>query len=190
MMVHKFLSCSSVFEQDTRIAPATSSHGSLDYIDVLKNLGLTILAPLVVGQIIQWLFPRQVAAVKDKCRLGDINSIALLALVWSVFSDAIASNSFASVGAVDVVAVVIINACFYISFSMFCLLCSRLPLPRMVKTPKWVKNLRYSREDTVAVMVGYVVKMSTCFPLVSILNFEKKKKSTVVQPRLLRWVYR
>lgn len=143
-----------VFEKNTRISPSTSAHGSLDYVDVLKNLGLTILAPLVVGQIIQWLFPRQVAAVKEKCRLGDINSLALLALVWSVFSDAIASNSFAAVGAVDIVAVVIINAVFYTSFSLFCLLCSRLPLPRRVKTPGWVKNLRYSREDTVAVMVS------------------------------------
>lgn len=160
----------TVFEKNTRISPSTSAHGSLDYVDVLKNLGLTILAPLVVGQIIQWLFPRQVAAVKEKCRLGDINSLALLALVWSVFSDAIASNSFAAVGAVDIVAVVIINAVFYTSFSLFCLLCSRLPLPRRVKTPGWVKNLRYSREDTVAVMYcGATKTVAMGVPLVSVL---------------------
>lgn len=145
-----------VFEKDTRISPSTNAHGSLDYVDVLKNLGLTILAPLVVGQLIQWQFPRQVAAIKDKCRLGDINSLALLALVWSVFSDAIASNSFSAVGATDIVAIVIINAGFYISWSLLCLTVARLPLPRCIKTPEWVRRLRYSRADTVAIMVSFI----------------------------------
>jgi sodium/bile acid cotransporter 7 len=117
---------------------------------------LTILVPLVVGQLIQWQFPRQVAAIKDKCRLGDINSLALLALVWSVFSDAIASNSFSAVGATDIVAIVIINAGFYISWSLLCLTVARLPLPRCIKTPDWVKRLRYSRADTVAIMVSII----------------------------------
>jgi sodium/bile acid cotransporter 7 len=150
-------SSTTVFEKDTRISPSTSAHGSLDYVDVLKNLGLTILAPLVVGQFIQWLFPNKVEAIKEKCRLGDINSLALLALVWSVFSDAIASNSFSAVGATDIVAIAIINAGFYISFSLLCLTAARLPLPRWIKTPNWVKRLRYSREDTVAVMVSEIL---------------------------------
>ncbi|KAI8576261.1 hypothetical protein K450DRAFT_257920 [Umbelopsis ramanniana AG] len=160
----------SVFEKDTRIAPSTNAHGSLDYIDVLKNLGLTILVPLVVGQIIQWLFPRQVAAIKEKCRLGDINSLALLALVWSVFSDAIASNSFSAVGATDIVAIAVINAGFYISFSLFCMAAARLPLPRSIKTPEWVKKLRYSRADTVAIMYcGATKTVAMGVPLVSVL---------------------
>ncbi|KAG2178700.1 hypothetical protein INT44_001853 [Umbelopsis vinacea] len=159
-----------VFEKDTRISPSSNAHGSLDYVDVLKNLGLTILVPLVVGQIIQWLFPRQVAAIKEKCRLGDINSIALLALVWSVFSDAIASNSFSAVGATDIVAIAVINAGFYISFSLFCLVVARLPLPRGIKTPEWVKKLRYSRADTVAVMYcGATKTVAMGVPLVSVL---------------------
>lgn len=158
-----------VFEKDTRITPSTNAHGSLDYLDVLKNLGLTILAPLVVGQIIQWMFPQKVAAIKEKCRLGDINSLALLALVWSVFSDAIASNSFSAVGATDIVAIAIINAGFYISFSLFCMFAARLPVPRCLKTPKWVKKLRYSREDTVAVMVsGIRTLLTSVFILIDI----------------------
>jgi len=160
----------TVFEKDTRIAPSSSAHGSLDYVSVLKNLGLTILAPLVVGQIIQWLFPQKVAAIKEKCRLGDINSLALLALVWSVFSDAIASNSFSAVGATDVVAIAIINAGFYISFSFFCMAAARLPVPRCFQTPKWIKKLRYSREDTVAVMYcGATKTVAMGVPLVSVL---------------------
>lgn len=127
--------------------------GQVDFVSVLKQLGLTVLLPLLVGQLIQWAFPNVVAKIKVKCRLSDVSSVMLLFMVWSVFSDAVHSGSFGVIGGVDIVAVAIINAGFYILFSTLCMVLARLPLPRFINTPTWVKRLRYSREDTVAVMV-------------------------------------
>lgn len=128
--------------------------GNVDFVKVLQQLGITVLAPLVVGQMVQWFFTEAVAKFKVRYRLSDISSFMLLTMVWSVFSDAVHSGSFASVSAKDIAAVAIMNAGFYILFSVVCLVLARLPLPRFIKTPAIVKRLRYSREDTVAVMVS------------------------------------
>lgn len=132
-----------------------SVDGQIDFGAVLEQLGLTVLLPLVVGQIIQWTFPETVAKIKVKCRLSDISSVALLLMVWSVFSDAVYSGSFGAVGVTDIVAIAILNAGLYILFSAFSLFMARIPLPRRIhSSTRWLDRVRYSREDTVAVMVS------------------------------------
>lgn len=127
--------------------------GSVDFVSVLKQLGLTVLVPLVVGQIIQLIFTEQVARIKVKWRLSDVSSVCLLLMVWSVFCDAFYAGSFNSVSATDIVAVVIMNFGFYILFSLLAMFLAYIPFPSSLKEPRWVKRMRFSREDTVAVMV-------------------------------------
>ncbi|KAF7732092.1 hypothetical protein EC973_006347 [Apophysomyces ossiformis] len=142
--------------------------GVVNFASVLQQLGLTVLAPLVVGQAIQWLFTDAVAIIKVKFRLSDISSIALLFMVWSVFSDAIYSGSFASVKPKDIVAIAILNAGFYVLFSLLCLMLAYIPYPG--KPPGWVSRLRYSREDTVAVMYcGATKTVAMGVPLINVL---------------------
>ncbi|KAI7888548.1 SBF-like CPA transporter family-domain-containing protein [Mucor mucedo] len=144
--------------------------GGVDFIQVLKQLGATVLAPLVVGQIIQWFFTEPVAKFKVKFRLSDVSSFMLLTMVWSVFSDAVYSGSFSAVKPKDIVAVAILNAGFYIIFSLFCLMMARLPLPRWIETPDWLKRFRYSREDTVAIMYcGATKTVAMGVPLINVL---------------------
>ncbi|KAG1441861.1 hypothetical protein G6F56_011302 [Rhizopus delemar] len=148
----------------------TEAAGSVDFASVLKQLGATVLAPLVVGQIIQWFFTEPVAKFKVKCRLSDVSSFMLLTMVWSVFSDAVYAGSFSAVKPKDIVAVAIINAGFYILFSLVCLTLGRLPLPRFINTPDWIKKLRYSREDTVAIMYcGATKTVAMGVPLINVL---------------------
>ncbi|KAI8370495.1 putative sodium bile acid cotransporter [Radiomyces spectabilis] len=144
--------------------------GVVDFVSVLKQLGLTVLAPLIVGQIIQWFYTETVAKIKVKCYLSEVSSIALLAMVWSVFSDAVYSGSFAAVTTKDIIIVAVINAIFYILFSLLCIFLAYIPLPRCVKTPKWVNRFRYSREDTVAVMYcGATKTVAMGVPLINVL---------------------
>lgn len=129
--------------------------GHVDFVSVLKQLGITVLAPLVVGQIIQWIAPEKVAKFKVKFRLSDVSNVALLFMVWSVFSDAVHSGSFSTMTAKDFVAIAIMNAGFYVLFSYLCFFLAYLPLPALGRrTPCWIERMRYSREDTVAVMVS------------------------------------
>lgn len=136
---------------------ANTAGGSVDFIMVLKQLGLTVLLPLVVGQLIQIAFTEPVAKFKVKCRLSDVSSFCLLLMVWSVFSDAVHAGSFSAVAGKDIAAIVILNLCFYILFSFVSLFFARLPYPKSVcGRLKWLDRLQYSREDTVAVMVSYI----------------------------------
>lgn len=136
--------------------------GSVDFVMVLKQLGLTVLLPLVIGQGIQVLFTEPVAKFKVKCRLSDVSSFCLLLMVWSVFSDAVHAGSFSAVAGKDIVAVVILNFLFYILFSFVSFLLARLPYSQRIFGPlKWFDRLQYSREDTVAVMVGVLCNTNT-----------------------------
>ncbi|KAI9310295.1 SBF-like CPA transporter family-domain-containing protein [Dichotomocladium elegans] len=144
--------------------------GKVDFTSVLKQLGITVLIPLVVGQIIQLLFTEKVAEIKVKWRLSDVSSVCLLAMVWSVFCDAFKSKSFDSVSATDIIAVVILNMGFYILFSFLCFFLAYIPFPSAMKEPSWIKRLRYSREDTVAVMYcGATKTVAMGVPLINVL---------------------
>ncbi|KAI9263124.1 SBF-like CPA transporter family-domain-containing protein [Phascolomyces articulosus] len=153
--------------------------GRVDFVSVLKQLGITVLIPLVVGQLIQIAFTEPVAKIKVKWRLSDVSSVALLTMVWSVFSDAFYNHSFDSVGATDIVAVVIMNIGFYILFSLLSLFLAYIPFPSSLKEPSWVKRLRYSREDTVAVMYcGATKTVAMGVPLINVL-YESGDPGTV-----------
>ncbi|CAO3661274.1 unnamed protein product [Rhizopus stolonifer] len=148
----------------------TEAAGTVDFVSVLKQLGITVLVPLFVGQVFQWFFTEPVAKFKVKFRLSDVSSFMLLTMVWSVFSDAVYAKSFDAVKPKDIIAVAIMNAGFYILFSLVCLVLGRLPLPRFINTPSWIEKLRYSREDTVAIMYcGATKTVAMGVPLINVL---------------------
>ncbi|KAF9121903.1 hypothetical protein BGX30_002311 [Mortierella sp. GBA39] len=86
--------------------PETPSgqHG-LDYATILRDLGTTILIPIVVGQIYLYYFPRSIAWAKSKVHFPTLNSTCLLILVWTVFCDAFNNNTFSSVSAGEIIAI-------------------------------------------------------------------------------------
>ncbi|KAF9920004.1 hypothetical protein FBU30_010278 [Linnemannia zychae] len=86
--------------------PETPSgkHG-LDYATILRDLGTTILVPIVVGQIYLYYFPKSIAWAKSKVHFPTLNSSCLLILVWTVFCDAFYNNTFSSVTAGEIVAI-------------------------------------------------------------------------------------
>jgi sodium/bile acid cotransporter 7 len=57
------------------------------------SLGLTVLLPLFVGQVIQFIFPKPVAKVKDAINFGRINNIVLMLIVYTTFCDSFADES-------------------------------------------------------------------------------------------------
>ncbi|KAF9540007.1 hypothetical protein EC957_004709 [Mortierella hygrophila] len=86
--------------------PETPSgqHG-LDYATILRDLGTTILVPIVVGQIYLYYFPRSIAWAKSKVHFPTLNSTCLLILVWTVFCDAFNNNTFSAVSAGEIIAI-------------------------------------------------------------------------------------
>ncbi|KAG0289062.1 hypothetical protein BGZ96_007297 [Linnemannia gamsii] len=86
--------------------PETPSgqHG-LDYATILRDLGTTILVPIVIGQIYLYFFPKSIAWAKSKVHFPTLNSACLLILVWTVFCDAFYNNTFSSVSAGEIIAI-------------------------------------------------------------------------------------
>lgn len=128
--------------------------GNPEYVQILKTLGSTVLAPLVVGQILRFLFPVGIKKIATKCRFPIINSLALLCLVWSVFCDGVASDAFKNTTSVDIVAIIFVDIGMYLFGCFASIFIARLPWPKKyIREPKWVAKWRFSRKDAVAIMV-------------------------------------
>ncbi|KAK3842736.1 MAG: SBF-like CPA transporter family-domain-containing protein [Linnemannia gamsii] len=82
-----------------------SGKNGLDYVTILRDLGTTILVPIVVGQIYLYYFPKSIAWAKSKVHFPTLNSTCLLILVWTVFCDAFYNNTFSSVTAGEIIAI-------------------------------------------------------------------------------------
>ena len=148
----------TAFQNDPFVFEPGTDRGNPDYLSVLKTLGSTVLAPLVVGQIIRYLFSARVKYLAAKCKFSIINSLALLCLVWSVFCDGVASDAFTKMTGVDIVAIIFVDIFMYLFGCAACLFVARLPWPtRYVNEPKWVAKWRFSRKDAVAIMVGFIL---------------------------------
>jgi solute carrier family 10 (sodium/bile acid cotransporter), member 7 len=141
--------------------------GQIDYGSIMKNLGLTVLVPLFVGQIIQLIWTKRVARLKEKFYFSEVNSVALLILIWSVFCTAVATKSFQKISGKDLVALIIINAGLYILFSLMVMMTARIPIRR------W----QFSRKDTVAMMFcGATKTVAMGVPLINTLYSDGDQK--------------
>ncbi|KAG0177517.1 hypothetical protein DFQ29_004747 [Apophysomyces sp. BC1021] len=161
---------SAVFGDDRKLFPPGSARGTPDYVMVLKNLGLTVLLPLVVGQVTRFLFPKQIKYLAVKLRFSILNSLALLTMVWSVFCDGVASDAFKKMSGVDIVAILGVDIFMYCFGCCLTIFVARLPWPRCMKEPAWVRRWRFSRQDSVAMMYcGATKTVSMGIPLINVL---------------------
>ncbi|CAO3583334.1 unnamed protein product [Absidia cylindrospora] len=160
----------TVFGDDRILFPPGSARGKPDYIKVLFQLGLTVLLPLVVGQIIRFLFPATIKKLSQKLKFPIINSLALLIMVWSVFCDGVASDAFHKLSGVDIVAIIGVDIFMYLFGCALCLFICRLPWPRRFTEPAWLDKYRLTRKDAAAVMYcGATKTVSMGIPLINVL---------------------
>ncbi|KAI8064380.1 SBF-like CPA transporter family-domain-containing protein [Gongronella butleri] len=161
----------TIFGDDSVLFPPGSARGKPDYTHILFQLGLTVLVPLIVGQVIRYFFPDIVKKLAQKLKFSIINSIALLIMVWSVVCDGVATRAFYSLSAVDIVAIIFVDIGLYLVACAFCILVARLPWPfTRWDEPAWLEKWRFSREDAVAIMYcGATKTVSMGIPLINVL---------------------
>ncbi|KAI9310862.1 putative sodium bile acid cotransporter [Dichotomocladium elegans] len=160
----------TVFGNDSLVF-TPGARGRPDYLNVLKNLGLTVLLPLVVGQVIRFFFPKKVKYLAEKLHFSIINSLALLVMVWSVFCDGVASDAFHKMSGLDIVAIIGVDLFMYLLGSALCFLVARVPWPtQLVPEPTIVTKWRFSTKDTVAIMYcGATKTVSMGIPLINVM---------------------
>jgi sodium/bile acid cotransporter 7 len=64
--------------------PASVSTLGRMYADVSKQLGLSVVLPLLVGQVVRWLYVKQVQWALDHLYLAKISAFFLITIVWYV----------------------------------------------------------------------------------------------------------
>ncbi|CAF3544377.1 unnamed protein product [Rotaria socialis] len=114
----------------------------LDYGHVIKNLTLTVLLPLFIGQIIHLLWAKKIMDIREKFHFSELSSLALLTLVWSVFCTCFSTGSFKTIGTQDLIILMLIDLVIYLFFSSFIFIITRLPIPY------W----QFSEKDSIAIM--------------------------------------
>ncbi|KAJ5611142.1 hypothetical protein N7510_007861 [Penicillium lagena] len=121
------------------------------YKNVFKQLGLSVLLPLVVGQLVRWTWPDRTAWMIQKTKLPKFATVCMLLLVWSTFSSCFATGALQALSTQSVVFVVLFNIGLYIALTTVCFFSAR--------PPRWLSSRGWSKpvfkpmlpEETIAV---------------------------------------
>ncbi|OQE44727.1 hypothetical protein PENCOP_c002G08220 [Penicillium coprophilum] len=121
------------------------------YKEVFQQLGLSVLLPLFVGQLVKWTWPDRTALVLQKTKLPKLATVCLLLLIWATFSSCFATGALQTLSAQSIVFVVLFNIILYTALTTVCFFCSRPP--RIFSSRRWSKPIfkRMSPEETIAV---------------------------------------
>ena len=101
------------------VSDHTGGTASVPYATVIKQLVITVVAPLIAGNCLQHYCPTAVAAVSKRVNLSKLSSLMILLLVWATFSNTFAKHVTADGG--SVVAIVALTLGFYCLFTAFAL---------------------------------------------------------------------
>ncbi|KAK4054691.1 LRR receptor-like serine/threonine-protein kinase RGI2 [Microbotryomycetes sp. JL221] len=104
------------------------------YREVLAQLGYTVFIPLTVGEVIQYIWPKQTKWTRTTLRLGKVGSVCLLLVIWATFSTAFAENVFEVLTGETIAFIVTVNVGLYALHSiMLFLLARKVPIPHRHK---------------------------------------------------------
>jgi sodium/bile acid cotransporter 7 len=110
----------------THVVPAaTGAFGPL-YQRVFKQLGLNMLLPLFVGQLIQTFVPKLTKKVMTDWKLSKLSSVALLMIIWSTYDTAFRTAAFTSVKGSNIILIVFVSIGLYGAWLVLALFLGRL----------------------------------------------------------------
>ncbi|PLB51221.1 hypothetical protein P170DRAFT_382570 [Aspergillus steynii IBT 23096] len=122
------------------------------YRDVFKQLGLSVLLPLVVGQLVRWTWPDPTARILQRYRIPKIGTVCMLLLVWTTFSSCFATGALQTLSTRSIIFVVFFNIALYIFLTGVCFVLCRPP--RVLSSLGFGTShvfKRISAEETIAV---------------------------------------
>ncbi|KAK3051479.1 hypothetical protein LTR09_007502 [Extremus antarcticus] len=98
------------------VLPPAGNDWSEIYRRVLKQIGLSIYLPLVVGQVTRYFFSETCKKVFVDWKLNKLGSICLLTLLWATYDQAFATSSFSRVPGSNMVFIVFISSALWLVF--------------------------------------------------------------------------
>ncbi|KAL4936449.1 hypothetical protein BDV06DRAFT_227884 [Aspergillus oleicola] len=123
------------------------------YRDVFKQLGLAVLLPLAVGQVVRFIWPKQTSHIIQKFKIVKLGSACLLLMIWATFSSAFATGAIQDLSTESVIFVVLFNIALYIFLTIVCFSISRPPQSLCTRTKfgRWQLARPMPSEETIAV---------------------------------------
>jgi sodium/bile acid cotransporter 7 len=121
------------------------------YRDVFKQLGLSALLPLIVGQLVRWTWEKQTTAILQKFYIAKFSTACMLLLIWTTFSSAFATGALQQLSTQSIVFTVLFNVALYLFLTVVCFYSAQPP--SFLRTTRWGKRVFCAAppEETIAV---------------------------------------
>ncbi|KAI0127906.1 SBF-like CPA transporter family-domain-containing protein [Xylariales sp. AK1849] len=123
-LIYGFIPSDSEFDPVRPASPATLGHM---YAIVMKQLGLSVLLPLAVGQMLRWTWSKKVEWALRTFQLAKVCSFCMVLLVWSTFSGAFKSGALYELPKSSVIFNVLMNLALYMVFTLVCFFAAAPP---------------------------------------------------------------
>ncbi|KAI8899948.1 putative sodium bile acid cotransporter [Globomyces pollinis-pini] len=91
----------------------------IDFISVIVNLTLTILVPLVIGQLVRYWVPNVVNWI-SRVNLSNVNSVLLLLLIYTIFCESFYHHHFKGISVISFLILMIITIVQFGGFVVIC----------------------------------------------------------------------
>ncbi|KAG2427660.1 hypothetical protein HXX76_012309 [Chlamydomonas incerta] len=134
--------------------------GQASYSDVIVQMVITIIAPLLVGQLVQYFVPDYVKKAQEYINFGKVGNVMIVLLVWNTFCNTFHKNI--QLGAGSWVPMLFLEIGLFLTFVTMCLLLATfVPLKKLFSMDK---------PDAVAVvMCGSTKTLALGMPLITVL---------------------
>lgn len=178
----------TMFMTISNIAPAGQSFDIGNYTGVLIQLSITVLAPIVIGQVITFIWTDQMMWAKEKLYFAEITVVAVLLIIWANMCDLFLSGILKSVDTSDLLIIILFVGLFYVIFLISTAFIATVPISfncrrqkkesdqqpllqdNKSKSRSLIQRWRFNHEDTISFMFcGATKTLALGVPLITAL---------------------